>query len=156
MYRRAELSRTATFVVALQLAAFSTYALARVADTRNNYPAVQALRFMGGLIAERSSGNHIRVFHSSQLGEERQALQQTRTGVMDINRTNAPLIGTMVTAANVLAIPFLFRSIEHLQEVLHGPIGTEFLGSLNACCFVIEAGRHPMIAQPIEQIRKVD
>ena len=43
---------------------------------------------------------------------------------------------TFVPAMNVLAMPFLFRSIEHLQKVLDGPIGNEILGSFEPYGFV--------------------
>lgn len=103
----------------------------RAADTqREDYPTVQALLFMGELIAERTGGrHHIRVFHSRQLGEEKETIDQTRAGVIDLNRTNVALIGNFVPAMNVLAMPFLFRSIGHLQKVLEGPIGQDILGS---------------------------
>ncbi len=141
MYRRADLSRTITLVVALFLTAGSTSAFARefrAADTQNEgYPTVQALLYMGSLVAERTGGrHHIKVFHSRQLGEEKETLEQTRVGAIDLNRTNVALIGTMVPARNVLAMPFLFRSIEHLQKVLDGPIGSEILGSFEPYGFV--------------------
>ena len=128
-------------VVALLLAAGSTAVFARefrAADTQNeDYPTVQALLYMGSLVAERSGGRHqIKVFHSRQLGEEKETLEQTRAGAIDLNRTNVALIGTMVPAMNVLAMPFLFRSIEHLQKVLDGPIGNEILGSFEPYGFV--------------------
>src|SRR5665811_1328738 len=123
VYSRADLSRTGAIVVALFLTALSTSAVARefrAADTQSeDYPTVQALRYMGRLIAERSGGRHqIRVFHSRQLGEEKETIEQTRAGAIDLNRTNVALIGTFVPAMNVLAMPFLFRSIAHLQKVL--------------------------------------
>ncbi len=37
---------------------------------------------------------------------------------------------------NVLAMPFLFRSIEHMQKVLDGPIGSEILDSFQPYGFV--------------------
>ena len=134
MYSRADLSRTAALVVALLLTAAATGAVARefrAADTQNeDYPTVQALRYMGRLIAERAGGRHqIRVFHSRQLGEEKETIEQTRAGAIDLNRINGALIGNFVPAMNVLAMPFLFRSIEHLQKVLDGPIGNEILNS---------------------------
>ncbi|MFX5199182.1 TRAP transporter substrate-binding protein DctP, partial [Acinetobacter baumannii] len=77
---------------------------------------------MGRRIAERSNGRHeVKVFHSRQLGEEKETLEQTRAGAIDLNRTNVALIGNMVPSINVLALPFLFRSIEHMQKVLDGP-----------------------------------
>src|SRR5450432_4501477 len=141
VYSRADLSRTIAPVVALSLTAFATGAVARefrAADTQNeDYPTVQALRYMGGLVAERSGGrHHIRVFHSRQLGEEKETIEQTRAGAIDLNRTNVALIGNFVPAMNVLAMPFLFRSIEHLQKVLDGPIGNEILGSFEPYGFV--------------------
>ena len=141
VYSRADLSRTVALVVALFLTAAATSAVARefrAADTQNeDYPTVQALRYMGSLIAEKSGGRHqIQVFHSHQLGEEKETIEQTRAGAIDINRTNVALIGTFVPAMNVLAMPFLFRSIEHLQKVLDGPIGKEILGSFEPYGFV--------------------
>ena len=141
VFGRAELQRTMVVVVALLLTAGSADALARefrAADTQNEeYPTVQALRSMGRQVAERSGGRlEIKVFHSRQLGEERETLEQTRAGAIDLNRTNVALIGNLVPAMNVLALPFLFRSIEHMQKVLDGPIGTEILGSFETYGFV--------------------
>ena len=58
------------------------------------------------------------MFHSRQLGEEKETLEQTRAGAIDLNRTNVALIGKIVPAMNVLALPFLFRSIEHMPKVM--------------------------------------
>jgi tripartite ATP-independent transporter DctP family solute receptor len=141
VYSRADLSRTVALVVALFLTAVPTGAVARefrAADTQSeDYPTVQALYYMGSLIAEQSGGRlQIRVFHSHQLGEEKETIEQTRAGAIDLNRTNVALIGSFVPAMNVLAMPFLFRSIEHLQRVLDGPIGDEILGSFAPYGFV--------------------
>jgi tripartite ATP-independent transporter DctP family solute receptor len=89
------------------------------------------------VIAERTGGrDRIRVFHSRQLGEEKETIEQTRAGAIDLNRTNVALIGNLVPATNVLAMPFLFRSIGHLQKVLDGPIGHEILDSFEPYGFV--------------------
>jgi tripartite ATP-independent transporter DctP family solute receptor len=138
---RADLSRTVVLVVALCLTVAATGVSARelrAADTQNeDYPTVQALRFMGHVVSERSNGRHqIKVFHSRQLGEEKETLEQTRAGAIDLNRTNVALIGNIVPSVNVLAMPFLFRSIEHMQRVLDGPIGAEILNSFEPHGFV--------------------
>jgi len=127
--------------VAMALAMVAMPAAARefrAADTQaEDYPTVQALRLMGRMIAERSGGrDQIRVFHSRQLGEEKETIEQTRAGAIDLNRTNGALIGNYVPAMNVLAMPFLFRSIDHLQKVLDGPIGSEILNSFEPFGFV--------------------
>jgi tripartite ATP-independent transporter DctP family solute receptor len=138
---RADLPRTLALVVALSLTVIATNAFARefrAADTQaEDYPTVQALRYMGHLIEERTGGRlQIKVFHSRQLGEEKETIEQTRVGAIDLNRTNVALIGTFVPSMNVLAMPFLFRSIEHLQKVLDGPIGSEILNSFEPYGFV--------------------
>ena len=141
MYRRADLSRAMILVVALLLTAVSTSIFARefrAADTQSaDYPTLQALRYMGSLVAERSGGSlQLKVFHSRQFGEEKETLEQTRAGAIDLNRTNVALIGNLVPAARALAMPFLFRSIEHQQKVLDGPIGDEILTSFEPYGFV--------------------
>jgi tripartite ATP-independent transporter DctP family solute receptor len=102
-----------------------------------DYPTVQALQFMGRMVEERTGGRHwIRVFHSSQLGEEKETIEQTRIGVIDINRTNVAPIGAIVPAANTLSLPFLFRSREHLHHVLDQGIGREILAGFERHGFV--------------------
>jgi len=110
----------------------------RVADTQaENYPTVQALLFAGSLLAKRSGGRHrFRVFHSHQLGEEKETIEQTRVGAIDLNRTNVAPLGSIAPIANVLALPFLFRSVDHLHKVLDGPIGDEILNSFKPYGFI--------------------
>jgi tripartite ATP-independent transporter DctP family solute receptor len=141
VYNRAGPWPIAALVILLSLAAVSTGAVARefrAADTQSeDYPTVQALYYMGRLVAERTGGRHqIRVFHSRQLGEEKETIEQTQVGAIDLNRTNVAPIGSFVPAINVLAMPFLFRSAEHLQKVLDGPIGGELLNRFQPYGFV--------------------
>src|SRR5258708_39142690 len=163
VYSRADLSRTVALVVALFLTAVSTGAVARefrAADTQSeDYPTVQALHYMGRLIAENTGGRlQIKVFHSRQLGEEKETIEQTRAGAIDLNRTNVALIGTFGPAMNALAMPFLFRSIEHLQKVLDGPIGSEILGSFEPYGFVglaFYASGAPSIYNSVRPVRSL-
>lgn len=103
----------------------------RLADTHpESYPTVQAALHMGRLVAERSGGRHVvRVFHSRQLGEEKETIEQTRVGAIDLNRVNlAPLTG-LVPECNVASLPFLFRSVDHMHRVLDGPVGQQILAA---------------------------
>ena len=110
----------------------------RAADTQpENYPTVQALHYLDRLVTERTGGRHrIRIFHSRQLGEEKETIEQTRVGAIDLNRTNVAPLGSFIPEANVLALPFLFRSIEHLHKVLDGPVGDDILKSFEPHGFV--------------------
>jgi tripartite ATP-independent transporter DctP family solute receptor len=106
----------------------------RVADTQAaDYPTVVALERMGQLVRERSQGRHtLRIFHSRQLGEEKETIEQTRIGAIDLNRTNVAPLASFIPEANILALPFLFRSVDHLHRVLDGPIGEEILARFAA------------------------
>jgi TRAP-type C4-dicarboxylate transport system substrate-binding protein len=157
VYSRASLSRTAATVVALVLTATASVVVRefRVADTQNeDSPTVQALRYMSRMIAERGGSDGIRIFHSRQPGEEKEATEQVRAGATDLDRINVALPGTFRPAMDMLAMSFLFRSIEHLQKVADGPIGNENLDSFEPHGFV--GPRDPAAVQPVERIRKVE
>ena len=63
----------------------------RAADNQApDYPTVLALDYMSRLVFERTQGRHrVTVFHSRQLGEEKETIEQARAGAIDINRINA-------------------------------------------------------------------
>lgn len=110
----------------------------RAADIQEEtYPTVQALRLMDQLVTKRTDQRHsIHVFHSRQLGEESQTIEQTRVGAIDINRINVGAIGDVAPILNVLSLPFLFRSVDHLYKVIDGPIGADILASLEPYGFI--------------------
>jgi tripartite ATP-independent transporter DctP family solute receptor len=110
----------------------------RAADTQpEDYPTVQALIAMDQLVQQKTGGRHrIRVFHSRQLGEEKETIEQTRVGAIDLDRTNVAPMGGFVPQANVLALPFLFHSMDHLYRVLDGPVGKDILASFEPHGFI--------------------
>jgi tripartite ATP-independent transporter DctP family solute receptor len=139
---RSSLARRCLVAATSSVLALGAFALAapaaarefRAADIQEeNYPTVQALRYMDQLVTQRTGGRHrIRVFHSRQLGEEGQTIEQTRVGAIDMNRINVGAMGHVAPILNVLALPFLFRSVDHLYKVVDGPIGDEILGALES------------------------
>jgi tripartite ATP-independent transporter DctP family solute receptor len=104
----------------------------RAADIHpDGYPTVEAVQYMGELLAERSNGRlRIRVYPGAQLGEERDTLEQTVFGAVDLNRLNLPVLNNVVQETMVLTLPFIFRSREHYDHVLQGPIGEEILAAM--------------------------
>jgi tripartite ATP-independent transporter DctP family solute receptor len=110
----------------------------RAADIQEeSYPTVQALLYMDQLVEERTGGRQrIRVFHSRQLGEESQTIEQTRVGAIDLNRINVAAIGDVAPVLSILAQPFLFRSIDHLYKVIDGPIGDDILSAIEPNGFI--------------------
>ncbi|MBK1659309.1 TRAP transporter substrate-binding protein [Paracraurococcus ruber] len=99
----------------------------RAADIHpDGYPTIEGVKFMGKLVEERTSGRiRIQMFHSRQLGEEKDTLEQTRFGVIDFTRVNTAPLNNLVPATIAMGLPFLFRDTPHMHKVMDGPIGEE-------------------------------
>ncbi len=81
---------------------------------------------MSRLLQERTGGRiRIQVFHSRQLGDEKDSLEQTRFGVIDMTRVNTAPLNNLVPETLVAGLPFLFRDTGHMQRTMDGPIGEE-------------------------------
>lgn len=94
----------------------------------DGYPTVEAVKFMGKLLEQRTNGRiKINVFHSAQLGQEKDTIEQTRFGVLDMNRINMAPFNNLIPATNVPSLPFIFRSVDHMRKVMDGPIGDSIL-----------------------------
>ena len=92
------------------------------------------------------------------MGEQEASFEQTRTGGIDINRTNMAPLGSFVGKANIFGLPFLFRSADHLHRILDGAIGDDILHSLEPHGFVgltfFEAGARSLytVRRPVRTI----
>jgi TRAP-type C4-dicarboxylate transport system substrate-binding protein len=114
---------------------------------------------MSELVSDRTQGRHrMIVYPGGVLGEQEASFEQTRTGGIDINRSNmAPLV-SFIGKADILGLPFLFRSADHLRKVLEGPIGDGILQSLEPHGFVgltfFEAGARSVytVRRPVRTI----
>lgn len=126
-FAAATLIGTAAFALGLPAAAQAL----RSADIHpDGYPTVEAVAHMGKLLEERSNGRiSITVFNNASLGSEKDTIEQTRFGVIDMNRVNAAPFNNLVPETVVLGLPFLFRDTDHMHKVLDGPVGEEILAA---------------------------
>ncbi|KAA9009521.1 TRAP transporter substrate-binding protein [Histidinibacterium aquaticum] len=101
----------------------------RSSDTHpDGYPTVEAVKHMGELLQERSDGRIcVEVFHSAQLGEEKDTIEQTQLGVIDMNRVSLGPFNNIIEETKVFSLPYIFRSTEHMHQVVDGEIGQEIL-----------------------------
>jgi tripartite ATP-independent transporter DctP family solute receptor len=104
----------------------------RAADNQPaDYPTAEAIAYMGERLEEISGGNlRIKLYSGGQLGEEKDALEITILGGIDLARVNIAPVNSIAPDTAVLGLPFLFRSTTHMRVVLDGPIGDEILASL--------------------------
>ncbi len=103
----------------------------RSSDTHpEGYPTVVAVQEMGKLLEERTGGRLcIEVFPSAQLGEEKDSIEQTQFGVIDMDRVSMGPFNNIVEETQVVSLPYIFRSVEHMHHVMDGPIGDEILAA---------------------------
>jgi tripartite ATP-independent transporter DctP family solute receptor len=96
-----------------------------------DYPTVEAVRYIGKLLSEQSGGKlGVKVYPNGALGNEHDTIEQLKIGGLDMMRINVAPLNNVVPETIVPALPFLFRSEEHMHTVLDGPIGDEILAAM--------------------------
>ncbi|MDE2454964.1 MAG: TRAP transporter substrate-binding protein, partial [Burkholderiales bacterium] len=111
----------------------------RSADTHNadDYPTVVAVKHMSELLDKKSGGKHkIKVFNKGALGTEKETIDQVKIGALDFTRVNVGPMNQICPLTQVPTMPFLFRSVQHMRQVLDGPVGDEILKSCESAGFV--------------------
>jgi len=97
------------------------------------YPTTDAMEFMGDWLAEKTDGEiTMEIFHSMQLGGEKEALEQVQLGALEMTRVSVGVVGPIVDDFNAFNLPYVFRSIDHMRHVVDGEIGQELLAALEA------------------------
>ena len=94
----------------------------------DDYPTVQAVKFMGERLKALSGGKHtIRVYPNGALGGEKETIEQAKIGALAMVRVNVGAMNNVCGETIVPTMPFLFRSVEHMHKVLDGSVGEEIL-----------------------------
>jgi tripartite ATP-independent transporter DctP family solute receptor len=97
------------------------------------YPNVVAIENMGKKLAAATNGRiSFQMFPGSVLGGEKEMIEQTQVGAIQILRTSLGPIGPVVPEVNVFNMPFVFRNEAHMRAVIDGPIGQEMLDKISA------------------------
>jgi tripartite ATP-independent transporter DctP family solute receptor len=77
-------------------------------------------------IAEKSGGKLTgKTYHSGVLGSQPDAIEQMRLGSIDYAVFNLGPMGQVIPATNVVSLPFIFKSMDHMHRVLDGPVGEQ-------------------------------
>jgi tripartite ATP-independent transporter DctP family solute receptor len=99
----------------------------RSSDTHpDGYPTVEAVKYFGQLLKERTGGRYdVEVYHSAQLGQEADTIEQVRSGVIDLNRTSMAPWNSLVPLTMIPSLPYLFTSPDHARKVMASEIGDE-------------------------------
>lgn len=103
----------------------------------NDYPTVQAVRYMGDLIKQRTDGRiEVKIYSGGTLGNEGDSIEQVKLGALAMTRVSSAAMHNICQTTRVPSLPFLFHSKEHLHKVLDSDIGDEILKSCEDAGFV--------------------
>ena len=97
------------------------------------YPTVAATENLGKKLTEATQGRlSIQMYPSMQLGGEKETIEQTQIGAIQMLRVSVGSMGPIVDDINVINMPFLFKSTAHANKMMDGPIGQELLDKITA------------------------
>jgi tripartite ATP-independent transporter DctP family solute receptor len=97
-------------------------------DQPEDYPTVKAQKYMGELLNKATDGKYtVKVYHSGQLGSEKDTIEQIKLGAIDFLRVNAGPLSPICPTVIVPVMPFLFTDKQQMRRVLDGPIGDDIL-----------------------------
>ncbi len=122
-----KLAGTALAAATLLVGAANAQTVLRSSDTHpDGYPTVEAVKYFGDLIKERTDGRYsVEVYHSAQLGQEADTIEQVRSGVIDLNRVSMAPWNSLVPLTMIPSLPYLFTSPDHARKVMASEIGDE-------------------------------
>ena len=79
-------------------------------------------------VAKRTSGRYaIETYPNAMLGGEVAMMRDVQLGALDLVFVTGAPLPSLLPAAGIFNIPFLFRNVEQARQVLDGPIGDEYL-----------------------------
>ena len=111
-----------------------TKAVFKAADVQPvGYPTVAAVESMGKKLAEATQGRlSIQTYPSAQLGAEKETIEQTQIGAIQMLRVSAGAVGPIVDEINVVNMPFLFKNVAQSWKMMDGDVGQELLDKITA------------------------
>lgn len=124
-----------TVISAATAATFAMSSLALAADWRgwnihtDGYPNTVAL----DAFVEEVNANtdlDIQVFHGGVLGSQPDAIEQVRNGALEFGQFNMGPMGPIIPTTNVLSLPFVFSSVDHMHKAMDGSVGEIFAAAM--------------------------
>jgi tripartite ATP-independent transporter DctP family solute receptor len=97
------------------------------------YPTVEAVENLGKKLEQATNGRlSVQMYASMQLGGEKETIEQTQLGAIQMVRCSVGTLGPVVDDINVFNLPFVFRDVAHMNKVVDGDIGRELLDKVTS------------------------
>lgn len=113
-----------TLLTLLSVITFSSHAetILRLAYAENSQPVKDALHFFGRQVEEKTAGEiKVQYFPDGQLGGERELVELTQVGVVDITKVSSGLMESFSPLYGVFSLPYLFTDVEEYYRVMDNP-----------------------------------
>ncbi|CAK7020104.1 MAG: 2,3-diketo-L-gulonate-binding periplasmic protein YiaO [Desulfovibrio sp.] len=92
----------------------------------NHHYHLTSEKFAEAVKAKSNGEIEIKIFPSDQLGTQRQLIEGTQLGTVDMVLTSDSALSAFVDSFGVLNLPFLFDDINHVAKAMDGPAGEMF------------------------------
>jgi tripartite ATP-independent transporter DctP family solute receptor len=117
----------------LPLSALAQNMVLKAHDTHPaGYPTVAAVESMGKKLDAATNGRiKVQMFPGAVLGQEKEAVEQTQLGAIQLARISLGVIGPIVPEVNVFNMPFVFRDVTHMRKVIDGDVGADLLDKVS-------------------------
>lgn len=104
---------------------------AHITAPNSNYQT--AMVKFAELVGKKSNGKiKVDVYHSGQLGQERELVEGLQMGSVDVAVTSVAPMSNFVPEFKLFDLPYLFRDEKHAAAVSDGPIGQKMSEKLQA------------------------
>ncbi|MDV7143210.1 TRAP transporter substrate-binding protein [Tropicimonas sp. TH_r6] len=118
------------FASAIALAAAFAAPVAEAKDWRGwnihveDYPVSHGMEAFMAEVTEKTGGEiKGKVFHQGVLGSQPDAIEQVRLGIIDFAEFSLGPWGPVAPEANVVSLPFIFKSIDQMHRAMDGAPG---------------------------------
>ncbi len=125
MYKKLSAKLLGAVTALTMLTGMATAADWRAWNIHNDgHPNTAAMDRFAELVNASTKGEvNLQVFHGGVLGNQPDALEQVRIGAIEAGNFNLGPIGPIVKEANLVSLPFIFKSVPHMFRVLEGEAG---------------------------------
>lgn len=97
-----------------------------------DYPTTQGAYYFSELVQERTEGRiKVLIQPGGVMGTENAVVEQIKFGGIDFTRVSLSTLANEMPRLNILQMPYLYESSDHMWRVLDGALGDEFLASFS-------------------------
>ncbi|MEM1048447.1 MAG: TRAP transporter substrate-binding protein [Pseudomonadota bacterium] len=89
-----------------------------------DYPVSHGMESFMAEVKEKSDGRLTgKIYHAGVLGSQPDAIEQVRLGIIDFGVFSLGPMGQVVPETNVVSLPFIFKSVSQMYDLMDGAAG---------------------------------